>query len=143
MERYSIMRGPFECDRRRCRVGVGVGVEPGVAGEQVGLGLAAHDDAGDAVAHGDDGRPRHVVVVARERPAVRAGGRHGEQVAGRDVGGRYSASTTMSPDSQCLPATRTSAGGASDTRDGDARASSRRRRAPVRALSLMPPSTET
>ena len=40
------------------------------------------------VAHGDDGGPPEVVVVARERPAVGAGGGHGEQVAGRDVAGQ-------------------------------------------------------
>jgi hypothetical protein len=51
--------------------------------------------------HGDDGRAGHVVVVARQREAVGAGRGDGEQVAGATSPGRYSASTTMSPDSQC------------------------------------------
>ena len=89
MVRYSIMREALLPASER--------VEPGVPGEEVGFGLAAHDDAGDAVAHRDDRRARHVVVVAGERPAVGAGRGHREQVAGRDVAGRYSASTTMSP----------------------------------------------
>ena len=56
--------------------------------QQVVDGLAAHDHAGGAVAHGDDRRARHVVVVAREREAVGAGRGHGQQVAGRDVAGQ-------------------------------------------------------
>ena len=56
-----------------------------VAAQQVFLGLAAHDDARLAVAHGDDRGTAEVVVVARERPAVGAGRGHGDQVAGRDV----------------------------------------------------------
>ena len=41
-----------------------------------------------SVAHGDDRRARHVVVVARQREAVRARRGHREQVAGRDVAGQ-------------------------------------------------------
>ena len=39
-----------------------------------------------AAADGDHGRARDVVVVTGQRPAVRAGGRHREQVAGGQVG---------------------------------------------------------
>ena len=57
-------------------------------GEQVGLGLAAHDDARGAVLHGDDRGTAEVVVVAGERPAVCAGGGDGDEVARLHVGGQ-------------------------------------------------------
>ena len=85
------------------------------------LGLAAHDDARLALAHGDDRRAGEVVVVAGERPAVGAGRGHGEQVARarrRRAGTRRARRCRR--DSQCLPATRTSAGSASERAIRDA-----------------------
>src|SRR5690348_3310700 len=51
-----------------------------VEAQQVLLRLAADDDAGLAVAHGDDRRPQDVVVVARHGAAVRARCGHRDEV---------------------------------------------------------------
>ena len=60
----------------------------GVETHQVGVGLAANHEAGDAVAHEDDGRTRHLVVVGRHRVAVRARHRRREDVADREIAGQ-------------------------------------------------------
>src|SRR2546425_912335 len=52
-----------------------------VTGQQVLVGLAAHDDAGVAVLGEDDRRARHAVVVAGHRVAVGAGGGRDHYVA--------------------------------------------------------------
>src|SRR5215475_7036781 len=57
-----------------------------IQAEQVFGGFPAEQDAGDAVTDRHDRRPRHVVVVARHRATVRAGGRHRDQVPRREVG---------------------------------------------------------
>ena len=77
---------------------------PDVEGEQVVDGLAAHEDPCAAVPHGDHRRPRGVVVLARQRPAVGAGARARRcRSPAATSAGRNSSLTTMSPLSQCLP----------------------------------------
>ena len=93
----------------------------GVARQQVGLGLAAHDHARDAVAHRDHGGTSEVVVVARQRPAVGAGRGDGEQVAAarrRRAGSRRRRRCRRSR-SACRRCARARAA-ASETRFGDA-----------------------
>src|SRR5215217_8830854 len=52
-----------------------------VAGEEVVVGLAAHDDAGVAVLDEDDGRAAGAVVVVGHREPVGAGRRRHDDVA--------------------------------------------------------------
>src|SRR4051812_34068166 len=59
-----------------------------IQSEQVVFCLASDDDLGAAVAYGDDGRPRHVVVVAGHRAVIRPGRGDRNQVTGREVAGQ-------------------------------------------------------
>src|SRR6478609_5062900 len=61
---------------------------PDIQREQVLDRLPAQQGADPPVADSDHRRPRDVVVVAGHRPAVRAGGRHGQEVTVGDVRGQ-------------------------------------------------------